>query len=361
MQKLITILFKPTRINLMYSLYPFWTSKYSSLFSFSENEEWVLKKDRNRFVLLVGWFDGREEPAKRILFLEKLKKKYDKVFFFDTNDGSESHYLDLMPYIDKYYKKQVFVDKSNYSKSFYGNRIFTDFYHKNFGIVEEKPKEPLPVVQNQNDLEKISVLWNLGIGQYPLSKPRNFIAKKGVKFLGKSLMSQVFSKKSFLQEIPSPLIEHCQARFGYSGYRETVGYQRKIFIEILKQHPLFLTGLIPSNEYKKELKNVKAVFSPFGWGEICFRDFEAIISGAVLIKPDVSHIQTWPNIYVPNKTYIPVKWDGSDIIEKTEELFRNPTTLDKLRKEAWLIFNQSYKDLDHKVMRVITDFGLILD
>ena len=30
--------------------------------------------------------------------------------------------------------------------------------------------------------------------------------------------------------------------------------------------------------------------SPFGWGEICFRDFESIILGKLLIKPNCDHI-----------------------------------------------------------------------
>ena len=30
--------------------------------------------------------------------------------------------------------------------------------------------------------------------------------------------------------------------------------------------------------------------SPFGFGEICYRDFEAMLNGACLIKPDVSHL-----------------------------------------------------------------------
>ena len=29
------------------------------------------------------------------------------------------------------------------------------------------------------------------------------------------------------------------------------------------------------------MKNTKTVVSPFGWGEICGRDFEAIVYGAV--------------------------------------------------------------------------------
>lgn len=40
--------------------------------------------------------------------------------------------------------------------------------------------------------------------------------------------------------------------------------------------------------------------------------------GSVLIRPDVSHIDTLPNIYVPNETYIPCKHDFSDVNEKID-------------------------------------------
>ena len=30
------------------------------------------------------------------------------------------------------------------------------------------------------------------------------------------------------------------------------------------------------------------MLSPFGWGEICYRDFEAALNGMLLIKPDMN-------------------------------------------------------------------------
>ena len=56
-------------------------------------------------------------------------------------------------------------------------------------------------------------------------------------------------------------------------------------------------------------------FSPFGWGEICYRDFEAYFSGSLLIKPSMDHIETWPNLYIKNQTYIPCRWDLKDLVD----------------------------------------------
>ncbi len=59
----------------------------------------------------------------------------------------------------------------------------------------------------------------------------------------------------------------------------------------------------------------KVCFSPFGYGEVCWRDYEAVACGAVLLKPDMGHIETDPDIFVPWETYVPVSWDLSDLQE----------------------------------------------
>ena len=64
--------------------------------------------------------------------------------------------------------------------------------------------------------------------------------------------------------------------------------------------------------------------SPFGWGEIGLRDFEAFIYGATLLKPDVSHMETWPNVFFPGETYQPVAWDFSDLEKNTLGLLSDP-------------------------------------
>jgi hypothetical protein len=75
------------------------------------------------------------------------------------------------------------------------------------------------------------------------------------------------------------------------------------------------------------------VVSPFGWGEICYRDFECFLAGAVLLKPDMSHLKTWPDYYEPHVTYIPFAWDLSDLeqrimdvlsdVERSQEIATN--------------------------------------
>ena len=77
---------------------------------------------------------------------------------------------------------------------------------------------------------------------------------------------------------------------------------------------------VPNEEYNRELRSTKLVCSPFGWGEICTRDFEAFVYGAALVKPSMEHMDTFPQWFIPNETYIPVKWDFSDFTEIIESV-----------------------------------------
>jgi len=65
-------------------------------------------------------------------------------------------------------------------------------------------------------------------------------------------------------------------------------------------------------DYYLSLLRSRAVLSPWGWGEACHRDYEAMLLGAVLIKPDTSHVKCWPDIFATGKTYVPCEPDFSD-------------------------------------------------
>jgi hypothetical protein len=46
---------------------------------------------------------------------------------------------------------------------------------------------------------------------------------------------------------------------------------------------------------------------------VCWRDFEAAWAGALLVKPDMSHVETAPDLFVPDETYVPLQWDFEDL------------------------------------------------
>ena len=92
------------------------------------------------------------------------------------------------------------------------------------------------------------------------------------------------------------------------------------------------TAKLPFQEYIKVLHNSKLSLSPFGMGEICFRDFECMQWGTVIVKPNMSMVRTKPNIYIEDETYISVKPDWSDLKEKTKKVLGNFKNLNNVKE-----------------------------
>jgi hypothetical protein len=98
----------------------------------------------------------------------------------------------------------------------------------------------------------------------------------------------------------------------------------------------------PYNEYVDILRRSKMSLSPFGMGEVCFRDFEIIQYGSLMIKPDMSKVKTYPNIYIPYETYIPCKLDWSDLLEKVDWVKNNPKQCKEITNNAKKIMKNSF-------------------
>ena len=76
-------------------------------------------------------------------------------------------------------------------------------------------------------------------------------------------------------------------------------------------------------EFVEVMKRSKIGLSPFGMGELCYRDLELIQWGCLLIKPDMSKVITEPDFFKPMETYVPVKPDWSDLNETIEKVLGN--------------------------------------
>ena len=86
----------------------------------------------------------------------------------------------------------------------------------------------------------------------------------------------------------------------------------------------------PFEIYIKELQNSKIGLSPFGMGEICFRDFECIQYGTIFLKPNQDVVKTIPNIYVAGETYIDVAYDWSNLEERIDYVLSNFNTVNEM-------------------------------
>ena len=123
-------------------------------------------------------------------------------------------------------------------------------------------------------------------------------------FLGTSFEPLRTKTIDFAQTRPIDVMCSVSTRFG-SYYH----FHRQRCRDILRILPC-KTELreLDKKRYLEAMKQSKICVSPYGLGEFGYRDYEAIYCGALLIKPDCSHVETWPNIY-QHDTYIPCKPD----------------------------------------------------
>lgn len=94
-------------------------------------------------------------------------------------------------------------------------------------------------------------------------------------------------------------------------------------------------GMVKKSQFIAELSRSRLCFSPFGYGELCWRDFEAYAVGAVLLKPDMSHLDVMGDVFRPWETYIPVKWDLSDLDAVIKEALSDTARLEAIADNAY--------------------------
>ena len=103
-----------------------------------------------------------------------------------------------------------------------------------------------------------------------------------------------------------------------------------------------LVDKLPKQEYLSKLWQSKVAISPFGQGEICYRDFELMQFGTLMIKPDMSKVKTFPNPYIKDDTYISVEHDWSNLMEKIETILENYDKYSSVSENFRREFKKSY-------------------
>lgn len=104
----------------------------------------------------------------------------------------------------------------------------------------------------------------------------------------------------------------------YSG-SEIETHRRECIRIIAELGGLALSGrTLNVEQYRTKLDRSKTVASPWGWGEPCYRDCEAILRGCVLLKPDSSHVKGWPDVFGRDFPGYSCKPDWIDLPEAVE-------------------------------------------
>ena len=105
---------------------------------------------------------------------------------------------------------------------------------------------------------------------------------------------------------------------------------------------------LPQKKYLENMYNSKIIFSPYGFGAYgAPRDVQCAQFGSILIKPRMDWIDTTPNMYVENETYIACEHDFSDLEEKVDYVLSNFDRLQKyltenFRKRLIDVYNPTF-------------------
>jgi hypothetical protein len=115
---------------------------------------------------------------------------------------------------------------------------------------------------------------------------------------------------------------------------------------ISRKYGYSISGPCRGAAYLRNMEMSKICISPLGLGEVCFRELESISYGSIVIKPDMSHIETWPDIYRAYETYIPCKWDWSDLEEIVHRVLSDYGRYKPIAQEAFRVVKSVW---DNKV------------
>ena len=279
--------------------------------------------------------------------LDQLKRYRDAVptlVWLDTSDSSGTTSFEVLPFVDLYAKSQLLRDRSKYTESFYGMRCYTDFYHRREQVTDAREawRQPADAAQ----LHKLAVSWNLGLGSY-LQRSRAMTSRIGrLRFYWPYAS---YSCKRTRPDSSSRVVDiSYRGRLDYG--RETVTYQRREayrrVLEFAKGTGWNVahSGRLPYREYREEMRRSKIVLSPFGFGEINIRDIECFTDGAALVKPDMTHLVTWPDYFEAGVTYAPHAWDFSDFEITLDTLLAKPEERLAIARAGQTRYLQSLSD-----------------
>jgi hypothetical protein len=270
-----------------------------------------------------GWIkpDGSHVGGSSFILqlLHDAKSAGVKIVLFDSADAAGTRAFDVLPYVDVWLKKQVYRDRSRYTRTDGGNHYMSWLPDE----IEEIPRFKGKAV-DERDLEKLAVGWNIGMLDYR-SFPELVYR---LRIAPSNFMPQIYARVAMRPALAGerPFI------FSYRGGMKDnprYAFARKRLVEVLHQSSdaidgeFILGGKTSKNNYLNELRSSKTGLSPFGWGEICYRDFEIIQNGALLLKPSVDHLQTWPEFFIPGETYIPIDWEYKSLVDTLNAIENN--------------------------------------
>ena len=203
-------------------------------------------------------------------------------------------------------KSYSFRDPSWHNK--YNGRVSAHILRHQAGIVGRGRRfasEGLPEPQlSEAALAKIKLGWNFASGAH-----MNDLVVRKIDFKAERSIDLHFA--GTLAYSGSEIEAHRRlalaAAMNYKGGKTFVGAGR------VHSH----------HKYRNALLDSKVVLSPWGCGEPCHRDYEALLAGCMILKPDTGHITAWPDVFSGALHYVPCRHDFADVPERMAAIKKN--------------------------------------
>jgi hypothetical protein len=314
----------------------FASSGFDLRFRFSSEASRVFDAD----ILFINSHSFRNELAKDrshiYKFLEEAAHRHLKIFWFDTTESSCCNHFDVLPYVDCLMKGQMLADRSQYLKGFRTGTPYTDYFDSLYKCSEPEVSWPLP---DPAHMHKLALSWNSCFEDYNESRFKlpGRLRQRLRRFTAYALEEHIELEFSEVSE-ERPVNISC--RVGPpSGMPSHIAHRKAIAGKLRKMGAD--TSMIPPGDYFDELRRAKLSIGPFGNGEISFRDYEAIICGAALLKPDIGHMETWPELFQLDRTFLSFSWDLSDLEAKIESLLEHPAMRTRIAWEAQEVYRHA--------------------
>jgi hypothetical protein len=88
---------------------------------------------------------------------------------------------------------------------------------------------------------------------------------------------------------------------------------------------------------------------------LCIRDFEAVRAGALLMKPDMDHIETWPDIFVKNESYASFSWDAGDLMSTADHFLNDEKKRKEIARNAFASYRKQAAEMPGRFRGIIDE------
>jgi hypothetical protein len=329
--------------------------KYQYGIHLSFKDAYPLKKTYD-IIIILSRFTARMSKEEKIAFLKEVRPKAGRLLWFSERDSAGFTEFEVLPYVDQYLCKHIYKDLEDYNKAYYFNRKYVDYYAKLLNFEKEVFEINEPLRRYEEYQHKIGLWWNIAYNNVGMIPRWQWLMNTYLLHTNPSFSKPVISNSASNRDI------QLHALFIIKEQRGHVNIQRQLSLQKLKELDRInmppISKRISLRKYVNYLKRSQCVYSPFGWGEICYRDFAGFLAGSCLIKPDVSDIHTWPDVLKAHETYVPIQWNLEDLEEKLDYFLTNHEEREQIALNGY----QKYIALweGEGIQRLLDRFHMIL-